>query len=406
MYFRLYLIRKLIVKNIYVQFRKISMKKLIFKKFAKDISLFFLILIISVATIVWIIQAVNFLDLISEDGHSLKVYFSYTLFSLPKIISKILPFIYMISLFYIIIKYELNNELIIYWINGVTKLNFVNTLIKISFIYFLIQVILTSIIVPYSLDKGRSFFRSSNVDLFTSIIKEKKFIDTVEDLTIFVENKDKNFLENIIIKEKISDTQSQIIVAQNGEILNSNNISNKIILINGKIINTENDNQNIIDFTKFKLDLSKFNTNTITHPKTQEMNTIDLIKCIDQIKEFKKENKTGQDQNFFIGCNYKIADAILEEFLKRFFAPFFIILIGLTSSLIIISSKDENNYRTKNFIKFLFGVSLIILSEIVTTHSGLSLLNFEFYFIIPVVIFFIIYTYLFINFLGRNSSVS
>ena len=171
MYFKLYLIRKLIVKIIYVQFRKISMKKLIFKKFAKDISLFFLILIISVATIVWIIQAVNFLDLISEDGHSLKVYFSYTLFSLPKIISKILPFIYMISLFYIIIKYELNNELIIYWINGVTKLNFVNTLIKISFIYFLIQVILTSIIVPYSLDKGRSFFRSSNVDLFTSIIK-------------------------------------------------------------------------------------------------------------------------------------------------------------------------------------------------------------------------------------------
>ena len=57
------------------------MKKLIFKKFTKDISLFFFILIISVATIVWIIQAVNYLDLISEDGHSLRVYFSYTLFS-------------------------------------------------------------------------------------------------------------------------------------------------------------------------------------------------------------------------------------------------------------------------------------------------------------------------------------
>ena len=52
------------------------MKKLIFKKFAKDIGLFFFILIISVAIIVWIIQAVNFLDLVSEDGHSLKVYFS------------------------------------------------------------------------------------------------------------------------------------------------------------------------------------------------------------------------------------------------------------------------------------------------------------------------------------------
>ena len=198
------------------------MKKLIFKKFIKDISFFFLISIICVATVVWIIQAVNYLDLISEDGHSLKVYFSYTLFSLPKIISKILPFIFMISLFYVIIKYEFNNELIIYWINGITKLNFVNIIIFISFLYFLLQILLTTIIVPYSLDKGRSYFRTSNMDLFTSIIKEKKFLDTVEDLTIFVEKKNKNFLENIIIKEKISDTQSQIIVAQNGE-----NISTK-----------------------------------------------------------------------------------------------------------------------------------------------------------------------------------
>ena len=68
------------------------MKKLIFKKITKDISVFFLISVISVSIIVWIIQAVNFLDLISEDGHSLKIYFLYTLFSLPKIISKMLIF--------------------------------------------------------------------------------------------------------------------------------------------------------------------------------------------------------------------------------------------------------------------------------------------------------------------------
>ena len=397
MYFRLYLIRKLIVESIYVQFCQISMKKLIFKKFANDISLFFLILIISVATIVWIIQAVNYLDLISEDGHSLRVYFSYTLFSLPKIISKILPFIFMISLFYVIINYELNNELIIYWINGVTKLNFVNSLIKISFIYFLIQVILTSIIVPYSLDKGRSYFRTSNIDLFTSIIKERKFIDTVEDLTIFVENKNQNFLENIIIKEKINDKQSQIIVAQNGEIVN-NDKSNKIILINGKIINTKDNNQNIIDFTKFKLDLNKFTTNTITHPKTQEMNSLNLFKCIKEIREHKKIDKTDQDVSFFLGCNNKISPAIIEEFLKRFFAPIFIILIGLSSSLIITSSKSEESYRFKNILKFILGVFIIISSEVLMAHSGMNILNIKFYFAVPLIFFLILYSYLYLYF--------
>ena len=404
MYFRLYLNCKLIVENIYVQFRNNSMKKLIFKKFLKDISLFFFILIICVATIVWIIQAVNFLDLISEDGHSLKVYFSYTLFSLPKIISKILPFIYMISLFYIILNYENNNELIIYWINGITKLSFVNIIIKISFLYFFLQLILTTLIVPHTLNEARSFFRSSNVDLFTSIIKDKKFIDSVEDLTIFVEDKNDNLLKNIIIKEKIDSSSSQIIVAQNGEVISINENDKKILLNNGKIINTENNNQSIIDFEKFNLDLSKFNTNTITHPKTQEMSTLNLMKCLRLINDFRKDDKKTKTQIFFVGCNVEISAAILEEFFKRFLSPMFIILIGLSSSLLITSSKDQKSYKFHNSLKFIFGIILIIISEIILTHSGIKITNFMFYFFIPIIFFIIIYSYLILNFnrLRRN----
>jgi len=373
------------------------MKKLIFKKVTKDISLFFFISITCVATIVWIIQAVNYLDLVSEDGHSLRVYFLYTIFSLPKILSNILPFMYMISLFYVIIQYELNNELIIYWINGITKLNFINLIIKISIMYFFIQLILTTLIVPYSLDKGRSYFRTSNIDLFSSSIKEKKFIDSVEDLTIFVEKKENNLLSNIIIKEKINDKETQIIIAQNGKFLIENNVSKKIILNNGKIINTKNDDQNIVDFSKFSLDLSKFSTSTITNQKTQEMNTLNLIRCINEIEAFKKKDKITNNKSLFKGCNLEISDSILEEFLKRFFAPIFIILIGLTSSMIITSSKDQNYYRAKNFIKFFLGIIFLIASEIILS---LSIKNFKdtiIFFSIPIISFFTIYIYLFFS---------
>ena len=373
------------------------MKKLIFKKITKDITLFFLISVTCVSIIVWIIQAVNYLDLISEDGHSLRVYFLYTLYSLPKIISKILPFIFMISVFYVIIKYELNNELIIYWINGITKLNFVNNIIKISILFFIIQLFLTSVIVPYTLDKGRSFFRSSNVDLFTSIIKERKFIDTVENLTIFVEKKENNLLRNILIKEKINKIQSQIIVAESGEIFNSKNFQKKIILNKGKIINTENNNQGIINFSKFDLDLSKFNTKTITHPKVQEMSSVNLFKCVNIINQFKQKKNDTKDKNFFLGCNLEISTAILEEFLKRFFSPLFIILIGTTSCLIIMTNKDEKSYKIKNFLNFSLGITFIIISEITLRFSGLDINNIIIYFLIPTSIFLMIYIYIFFN---------
>ena len=55
------------------------MNKLIFRKFSLDILNFFLIASFSITFIVWIIQAVNLLDLVSDDGHSLKVYFYYTI---------------------------------------------------------------------------------------------------------------------------------------------------------------------------------------------------------------------------------------------------------------------------------------------------------------------------------------
>ena len=44
------------------------MKKLIFRKFAKDVFQFFLLVSITISLIVWVIQAVNFLDIVTEDG--------------------------------------------------------------------------------------------------------------------------------------------------------------------------------------------------------------------------------------------------------------------------------------------------------------------------------------------------
>ena len=81
------------------------MKKLIFRKFAKDTSIFFLIMCFTIGLIVWTLQAVNYFDFVTQDGHGLKTYFSFILLNFPKIIHRIIPFIFFISLFYIILEY-------------------------------------------------------------------------------------------------------------------------------------------------------------------------------------------------------------------------------------------------------------------------------------------------------------
>ena len=56
-----------------------SMKKLIFKKFYTDTLAFFSSSILIMGLIVWTLQAVNYFDFVTEDGHGLKFIF-FTLF--------------------------------------------------------------------------------------------------------------------------------------------------------------------------------------------------------------------------------------------------------------------------------------------------------------------------------------
>ena len=76
------------------------MKKLIFRKFIKDTASFFIITSISLALIVWVIQAVNYLDFVTEDGHGFKIYFLYSMLQMPKIFARILMITFFISLFF------------------------------------------------------------------------------------------------------------------------------------------------------------------------------------------------------------------------------------------------------------------------------------------------------------------
>ena len=68
------------------------MKKIIFRKLLLDSLRFFVLSLLTLSVIIWVLQAVNYLDFVIEDGHGFLVYLKYTLFSFPKILSRIYPF--------------------------------------------------------------------------------------------------------------------------------------------------------------------------------------------------------------------------------------------------------------------------------------------------------------------------
>ena len=374
------------------------MKKLIFNKFFTQSLNSFIAAILTLSLIVWIIQAVNFLDFVTEDGHGLVVYFKYTLLNLPKIISKIMPLIFFVSIFYMLNQYEDNNELKIFWISGIDKREFLNNVIKFSILFLLFQMIMSIFLVPVTQNKARTYIQDSNIEYFPSLINEKKFIDTVENLTIYIEKKiNQNEYENIFLKEVNKKNNTKIVIAKNGILVNEKN-KRSLNLFEGKIININQNEVTTFNFSETSFDLNKYLTKSIVDFKIQEKNTFDLIECSINFHLF--NNQAYYDVN---NCNEDSEIMTKEELYKRIFKPFYFIVLGITACFLLLISKENNNYKTFRFIIFIIGFVILIISEMTSSFAGHSNNQLIFSVFLPLIIFLMQYMFLFYKFKGKNN---
>ena len=367
------------------------MKKILFRKFIKDCTIFFLISLISASTIVWVFQAVNFLDLIVEDGRDFFLYLNYTLLNFPKIISKLYPFAVFFSFFYVISKYELNNELMIFWNFGVTKIQLMNFFIRISLIFMFIQILLVSIIVPSTQNYSRILIKDSNINFFESFIKPKRFNDNIKGLTIFADEKKNNGeLKNIYLKKETEKGNFQITYAKSGDFISKNN-TQILMLKNGQTINKINDDLTTFNFQQSNLNMSTQDSGIIKVDKIQETSTLSLIICINRFENFFKNLKKDNEKKFIQNCTIENLDNVFKELYKRLLVPFYIPTLILTSLILIIFSKETINYTKYRIFIFLAGFLFIIFSETTQKLIQSSLINNIKIFIIPLVIFLLLY---------------
>ena len=364
------------------------MKKIIYKKISKDCVNFFLLFIFTISIIIWVLQAVNYLDFVIEDGHGFLVYFKYTLLSFPKIISKIFPVAVFLAFSYIFLKYENKNELVIFWNFGIKKINFINFFIRFSLLFVLASLLLNSLVTPFTQDKARSFIRSSDLDFFESILKPKKFIDVIGNLTIYFDEKEKNNeLKNIFLNEKTSLNNSRTTFAKTA-IIKIKDDKKILELYNGKTINNINGKISEFQFSKTDFNISKFSTKTITQKKTQENSTKELVKCVLAINNVKIEI-----MDKITNCRLENLKNINQELYSRLIKPFYIIFLISISLLIILKSKSDYSFNSNKFKIYLFGFSFIVFLESSSKFINTNLIQNLFLSILPIFFTLSIYLY-------------
>lgn len=376
------------------------MKNIIFKKLLTDCLIFFTIALLSSSLVIWILQAVNFLDIIIEDGRNYDVYLKFSLLNFPRIISKLIPFIFFFSIFFVLTKYELSNEMIMFWNFGVSKIKVIEVLLIFSLTIMIFQIFLSSLLVPLSQDKARSFLRNSEANVFESFIKPKKFNDTIKDVTIFSEAKETDgSLKNIYLKKNLSNKNFQITYAKKGELKIINN-SPVLILFDGETISSNDNKISSFKFAQSDFNLGNTETNATTYIKTQETSTKKLVQCIFYLK---KELVNSNEEIFIENCSNSNLKNIYKEISKRFFSSFYIPLLMMIALLVILKSKETINYLKYRIYIFILGILTIVVSELSLRFISLKIYQNLMVSFLPIIV--LIFIFLIIKYKNKENII-
>ena len=371
----------------------------IYQNFIKDIGKTFLVILFGLSIVAWTVRAVNFLDLIVENGYSITTYFQYSFLNLLGIITKLIPLSFLIALVIFIVKQLRENEFVILWTSGEKKAKVANLFFILSFFILSFYLLFSTIIAPYALNKSRHLLSKDGFNSFLPTIRIQGFNDSFRGFTFFVEKKINNEIKNVFIydasntlknlKTNRSEASSTTIVAKEGLVQDK-----EMILFNGQIIseNKSDLKNNIVKFEQLNIDLNNLQSGTIKQPKLQETSTITLIKCVSNIGINKLAN-----------CN-DTKKEIITILNRRIILPFYIPVVSLICSFLLIKVKTKKNYFLNKYSIFFLSFIILLYAELIIRYTGISKLIGTLFMITPIILMPLIYSFLIYSL--RRESVS
>tara|TARA_B100001057_G_scaffold455213_1_gene501567 strand:- start:62 stop:1060 length:999 start_codon:yes stop_codon:yes gene_type:complete len=326
--------------------------------------------------LIWFTQAARLLELITEFGNPVSVYFKYLLFSYPKILQNTFLLNFIISMFFLFAKLKDAKEFGIYWLSGISKFKIYSLCMIIGTVVLVLNLILSIFLAPWSSYQGRLVLGESKFTLVNALVKEKNFNTPLKGLTIYVEDNDKKGnLNGIFIYEK-----SRIITAQKGRVLTDGDNS-YLELFNGTSQEKNNNKINFINFNSTIFDFSKYQLRNTSYPKFTERKINWLFERL---------------KNTQISLKNRID--LRVEINSRLIKPFLILIISTLICFLLFTNNDKINLKKLRIIIYILSVTLLIINQIMLNLSGKNL-NYTLLYIFSLILFFILTNFIFFKFI-------
>jgi len=208
--------------------------------------------------VIWIVRAVQEVDVILNKGQGVLTYLQITTLGVPTMAAAIAPLALLIALLQTINNLNNDSELVVIHASGASRVSLLKPFLALSLLTALVVYILALYAGPQSMRTLRGFITQVRADLVSVIVREGQFREIGEGLTFHVaERAPGGRLKGILILDGRDAKETLTYLAQDG-VVSTVGEKTFLILENGEIqrLNTETESISVIKYQSYAYDLS------------------------------------------------------------------------------------------------------------------------------------------------------
>jgi len=340
---------------------------------------YFLLISTILICLVWFSKAVSFLNLITENGISLKQFLQLFIFISPWILSYILPFSLLIANILAINNLQQNSEITVLKSCSVSNFNLAKPIILLGLLVSLASYSIAFYFMPYA-NRQLKFFRNNLQENYSNIALHSSVFENIKNTTIYAQKREQDNLFGLFIYDQSNDDYSVTITAQTAK-LNATNNSLKLILNNGTLqkYDYNNEKTEILYFQQYS-----FNLNENENEKESSI----VLKPNERYFHELLYPEPNLSSDYLSKLDVEIH--------QRLIFPITSFVFSLLAGIFLLRNYSIRNKNIKNTAYFLsyslgFFISNIAFKSISQNNSNYTFLNYLSCLMFIIVPFFILY---------------
>ncbi len=238
-----------------------------------------LLITFSLTSIVWLTQALRFIDFIVNQGISITIFLQLTLLLVPSLLLMILPPALFCSVLFVYNKLKMDSELVVMQSAGLSRWRLGMPAIQVAAVVTLFAYSISMYLQPVSYTRFKdmqTFLRNSYVSL---LLQEGVFSNPVNGLTVFIRERDKDgILHGILVHDNRVEGTQTTMMAEEAHLVETPQ-GPRFLLVNGNRQEMREGKLSFLTFDNYTMDIS-FYTQSIRAraPDAQELFLGDLLK--------------------------------------------------------------------------------------------------------------------------------